>query len=108
MSQDSSKALKFFHDHSPPSAITFIEIWGKYAAPLYTVPGQSPLPDPPNPGPQTCTFFTAETIKKAIDRMRTRRAYDHDGLVAKHFINARDMLLEVMLNQAMCEGFLKN
>ena len=39
--------------------------------------------------------------------MRTGRAYDHDGLVAEHFIHARDMLAEllaVMFNRAMCEG----
>ena len=39
--------------------------------------------------------------------MRTRRAYDHDGLVAEHFIHARDMLAELlamMFNRAMCEG----
>jgi len=39
--------------------------------------------------------------------MRIRRAYDHDGLVAMHFIHARDMLAELlamMFNRAMCEG----
>eukprot|EP00250_Pteridium_aquilinum_P021770 c25217_g4_i1 orf=6-257(-) len=39
--------------------------------------------------------------------MRTRRTYDHDGLVAEHFIHARDMLAEllaVVFNRAMCEG----
>ena len=44
--------------------------------------------------------------RKAIDRMRTGRAYDHDGLVAEHFIHARDMLAEllvVMFNRTMCE-----
>ena len=41
------------------------------------------------------------------DRMRTGRAYDHEGLVAEHFMHARDMLVEllaVMFNRAMCEG----
>ena len=46
-------------------------------------------------------------VRKAIDRMRTGRAYDHDGLVAEHFIHVRDLLtklLVVMFNRAMCEG----
>ena len=49
----------------------------------------------------------AEMVRKAIDRMRTGRAYDHDGLVAEHFIHVRDLLtklLVVMFNRAMCEG----
>ncbi|RYA43708.1 hypothetical protein DD606_25245, partial [Enterobacter cloacae complex sp. GF14B] len=39
--------------------------------------------------------------------MRTRRAYDHEGLVAEHFVHARDLLaklLAVMFNHAMREG----
>ena len=39
--------------------------------------------------------------------MRTRRAYDHDGLVAEHLIHARDLLSEVLarlFNRVMCEG----
>ena len=46
-------------------------------------------------------------VKKAIDKMRTRRAYDHDGLVAEHLIHARDLLSEVLawlFNRVMCEG----
>ena len=46
-------------------------------------------------------------MKKAIDRMKTRRAYDHDGLVAEHLIHARDLLSEVLaqlFNRVMCEG----
>ena len=38
--------------------------------------------------------------------MRTSKAYDHDGLVTKDTINARNMLskvLAMMSNQAMCE-----
>ena len=34
-------------------------------------------------------------VKKAIDRMRTGRAYDHDSLVAEHFMHARDMLAKL-------------
>ncbi|MCO5577074.1 hypothetical protein L7F22_030896 [Adiantum nelumboides] len=48
-------------------------------------------------------------VKKAIDRMRTGRAYDHYNLVEEHFIHARDLLAEliaVMFNCAMCEGLL--
>lgn len=42
-------------------------------------------------------------VRKAIDRMRTRRAYDHEGLVAEHFIHARDILAD-FLERAMYEG----
>ena len=37
-----------------------------------------------------------------------RRAYDHDGLVAKHFVPTKDSLakpLESCFNQAMCDFF---
>ena len=87
--------------------ITSPEISGQYAASLYTVPGQPPLLDPPEPCPATSTFFTTKMVKKAIERMRTRRAYDHDGLVAEHLIHARDLLLEVfaqLFNRVMFEG----
>ena len=46
-------------------------------------------------------------VKKAIDKMRTGRAYDHDGLVVEHFVHARDLLAELLamiFNYAMCEG----
>ena len=46
-------------------------------------------------------------VKKAIDKMKTNRAYDHDGLVAEHLIHARDLLSEVLarlFNRVMCEG----
>ncbi|WP_139158394.1 reverse transcriptase family protein, partial [Enterobacter cloacae complex sp. GF14B] len=46
-------------------------------------------------------------VKKAIDKMKTRRAYDHDGLVAEHLIHAKDLLSEVLarlFNRVMCEG----
>jgi len=82
LSQDSGEAWRLFHEHSSPLVITSTEVWGQYAASLYTVPGQPPLPDPLISCPQTCAFFTTEMVKKAIDRMRTRRTYDHDGLVA--------------------------
>ena len=107
LSQDSGEAWRFFHEHSPPPCITSPEVWGQYAASLYTIPGQPPLPDPPEPCPTTSIFFTTEMVKKAIDRMRTRRAYDHDGLVAEHLIHARDLLSEVLarlFNRVMCEG----
>ena len=47
-------------------------------------------------------------IRKAIDKMKTKRAYDHEGLVAKHFINAKDIiigLITAMFNRALNEGF---
>ena len=74
------------------------------------VPGKAPLPKPLEPCPLMSTSFTTEMVKRAIDRMKTRRAYDHDGLVAEHFIHARDMLgevLAVMLNRVMYKGLLK-
>ena len=40
--------------------------------------------------------------------MKTRRSYDHEGLVAEHFIHAKNILAElitVMFNKAMSEGF---
>ena len=46
-------------------------------------------------------------VKKAIDRLKTRRAYDHEGLVSEHLIHARDLLSEVLarlFNRVMCEG----
>ena len=91
LSQDSAKAWKFFQEQSSPPAITSVEIWGDYAASLYTVPGQPPIPDPLESCPQMCTFFTDEMVRKAIDRMKTRRSYDHEGLVAEHFIHAKDI-----------------
>lgn len=96
LSQDSGEAWRPFHEHSTPPAITSTEAWGHYASSLYTVPGQPPLPDPPEPCPHTRVFFTAEMVKKAIDRMRIGRAYDHDGLEAEHFINAKDLLVELL------------
>ena len=39
LSQDSAEAWKFFQEHTPPPAITSIEVWGDYAKTLYTVPG---------------------------------------------------------------------
>ena len=107
LSRDSGEAWRLFHEHSTPPVITSPEVWGQYATSLYTVPGQEPLPDPTEPCPPTSTFFTAEMVKRAIDRMKTGRAYDHDGLVAEHFIHARDMLVEilaVLFNRVMCEG----
>ena len=107
LGRDSGEAWRLFHEHSPPPVINSPEIWGQYAASLYTVPEQPPLPDPPEPCPATSTFFTGEMVKKAIDRMRTRRSYDHDGLVAEHLIHARDLLadgLARLFNRVMCEG----
>ena len=66
------------------------------------------MPDPQQPCPKSSTFFTTNMVKKSIDKMKTSRAYDHDGLVVEHFIHATDMLvvpLAVLLNKAMCEGF---
>ena len=94
-------------EHSPPSNITSTEIWGQYATSLYTVFGQPPLRAPLESCPHTCSFFTAEMVRKAIDRMKIGRAHDHEGLVAEHFMHARDMLAEllaVMFNRAMYEG----
>ena len=87
--------------------ITSPDVWGQYAASLYTISGQPPLPEPIEPCPTTSTFFTTEMVKKAIDKMKTNRAYDHDGLVAEHLIHARDLLSEVLarlFNRVMCEG----
>ena len=109
LSQDSAEAWKFFQEQSPPPAITSVEIWGDYATSLYTVPGQPPIPDPLESCPQMCTFFTDEMVRKATDKMKTRRSYDHKGLVAEHFIHAKDILaglIIVMFNKAMNEGFL--
>ena len=107
LSRDSGEAWRLFHEQSPPPMITSPEIWGQYAASLYTVPGQPPLPAPLEPCPATSTFFTTEMVKKAINRMKTRRAYDHDGLVAEHLIHARDLLAEMLarlFNRVLCEG----
>ena len=107
LSRDSEEAWRLFHEHSPAPVVTSPEIWGEYAASLYTVPGQPPLPDPPEPCPATSTFFTTEMVKKAIDRMKTGRTYDHEGLVAEHLIHARDFLAEMLarlFNRVMCEG----
>ncbi|MCO5551840.1 hypothetical protein L7F22_005344 [Adiantum nelumboides] len=107
LSRDSGEACRFFLEHSPPPVITSPAVWGQYATSLYTVPGQDPLPDPTEPCPPTSTFFTTDMVKRAIDKMKTGKAYDHDGLVAEHLIHARDMLvkvLAVLFNRAMCEG----
>ncbi|KAH7440397.1 hypothetical protein KP509_04G105200 [Ceratopteris richardii] len=107
LSRDSREAWRLFHEHSTPPAITSPDVWDQYATSLYMVPGQEPLPSREEPCPATSTFFTARMVQRAIDRMRTGRAYDHDGLVAEHSIHARDMLMEVLVvlfNRAMCEG----
>ncbi|MCO5559084.1 hypothetical protein L7F22_012676 [Adiantum nelumboides] len=80
LSRDSSEAWRFFHEQSPPPVITSPDEWGQYAASLYTVSGQPPLPEPIEPCPTTSTFFTTEMVKKAIDKMKTNRAYDHDAV----------------------------
>ena len=107
LSRDSREAWRFFHEQSPPPMITSLDVWCQYAASLYTISGQPPLPEPIEPCPTTSTFFTMEMVKKAIDKMKTNRAYDHDGLVAEHLIHARDLLSEVLarlFNRVMCEG----
>ena len=107
LSQDSGEAWRLFREHSPTPAITSTDTWGEYATSLYTVPDQTSLPHPEE-CPHTCTFFTEEMVRKAIDRMKAGRACDHDGLVAEHFMHARDMLAEFlawMFNRAMYEGF---
>ena len=108
LSQDSAEAWKFFQERTPPPAITSTEVWGEYAKTLYTVLGQEPLPEPLEICPQNYSFFTKEMVRKAIDKMKTKRAYDHEGLVAEHFINAKDIitgLITVMFNRALNEGF---
>ncbi|MCO5577030.1 hypothetical protein L7F22_030852 [Adiantum nelumboides] len=107
LSRNSGEAWRFFHEHSPPPVITSPDVWGQYATALYTVLGQDPLLDPTDPCPPTSNFFTTEMVKRSIARMRTGSAYDHIGLVAEHFIHARDTLVEVLavlFNRAMCEG----
>ena len=47
-------------------------------------------------------------VKKALDKMKTRRSYDHEGLVAEHLIHAKDILaglISVMFNTTMNENF---
>ncbi|MCO5563391.1 hypothetical protein L7F22_017032 [Adiantum nelumboides] len=57
--------------------------------------GQDPLPDPTKPCPPTSTFFTIDKAKRAIDRMMTGRAFDHDGPVVEHFIHARATIVPI-------------
>ncbi|KAH7292540.1 hypothetical protein KP509_29G073500 [Ceratopteris richardii] len=98
LSQDSAEAWRLFNESSPTLAITSTEVWGPYAASLYTASDQPSLPDPSELCPYAYTSFTAEMVRKAIDRMRTGRAYDHAGY---------DILVELlamMFNRAMCEG----
>ena len=45
LSRDSSEAWRFFHEQSPPPVITSPDAWGQYAASLYTISGQPPLPE---------------------------------------------------------------
>ena len=108
LSQDSAEAWKFFQERSPPPAIASIEVWEDYAKTLYTVPRQESLPEPLEACPQNYSFFTEELIRKAIDKMKTQRAYDHEGPVAEHFISAKDIitgLITDMFNRALSEGF---
>ena len=47
-------------------------------------------------------------VRKVIDKMKNRRSYDHEGLVAERFIHAKDIiavLIAVMVNKVMSEGF---
>ena len=50
-------------------------------------------------------------VRRAINKLHTRKAQDHDGLVAKHFMHASDMIVKKLLacvfKRAMCEGFTK-
>ena len=108
LSQDSAEAWKFYQERSPPPAIASIEVREEYAKTLYTVPRQESLPEPLEACPQNYSFFTEEMIRKAIDKMKTKRAYDHEGLVAEHFINAKDIisgLITAMFNRALSKGF---
>lgn len=89
LSQDSREAWRLFRESCPATPITSLDTWGQYAASLYTVASQPPLPDPLEPCPQTSTFFTVSMVREAIDRLCTGKAQDHDGLVAEH-IHARD------------------
>ena len=87
--QDSPEAWKLFQEQSPPLAIISNETWGKYATSLYTLPWQLSMPHPLESCPHICTFFTDEMVRKAIDRMKTRRSYDLKGLVAEHVVHAK-------------------
>ena len=47
-------------------------------------------------------------VKKAIDKMKTRRSYDHEGLVVEHLMHAKDILtgfISMMFNRALSEDF---
>ena len=106
-----SRGLEIVLESTPLRRLLPLRILGvEYAASLYAIPEQPPLRDPPEPCPHISAFFTVEMVRKAIDRLSSGRAQDHDGIVAEHFIHARDMiadLLALMFNRAMCEGFLE-
>lgn len=88
-------------------AITSPNTWEEYATWLHTMPHQVPLPDLPKLCPPTCTFFTIELVKKAINKLSNRGIQDCAVLVVEHFIHDKDMvanLLALMFTIAMCEG----
>lgn len=108
LGQDSEKAWRMFQERSPPTPIAAPGIWHTYARTLYEVPGQPPTLPPTSLRPTHSTFYTPHMVVEAIDRLHNGRAQDHEGLVAEHFIHARDTIAPIlawMFNRAMCEGF---
>lgn len=91
-----------------PPIITSLETLGDNVASLYTILEQPPLLAPPKSCTQTYTFFRVEMVKKVFGRLGLGRSHYHNGLVAEHFVHARNMiayLLAFMFSRAMCEGF---
>ena len=71
-------------------------MWHEYAKVLYGILGQPPLTHTHCSHPHESALFTPQNVRNAIDRLQFGKAQDHDGLVGKHFIYARDILLPLL------------
>jgi len=110
MSMDCATAWRTLREPRPTTPIEDPQTWHDYAERLYEVPGQPPIPEPPEPRPTTSTFFTAAMVERAIRRLQHGRATDHTGLQSEHLIYAADILAPLIahvFNRVVVEGFPK-
>ena len=108
MSMDSATAWRTLREPRPTTPIEDPRVWHDYAEKLYEVPGQPPIPQPPETRPRRSSFFTPTMVEKAIKHMQHRRSADHTGLQSEHIIYAASTiapLIAHVFNRAIGEGF---
>ena len=108
MSMDSATAWRTLREPRPSTPIEDPQTWHDYAERLYDIPGQPPIPHPPEARPMSSSFFTAEMVERAIRLLQHRRSADHTGLQSEHLIYAATTiapLIAHVFNRAIGEGF---